>query len=57
MIGDTRRTALLGLGVVLLLVVGGLFLVHILRRMSRLQDCVMSGRSNCVPIDSSSPNG
>jgi hypothetical protein len=50
---DPRRGALIGLLVVVALVVGGLLLTHVLRRMSQLQDCVMSGRSNCAPIDSS----
>jgi hypothetical protein len=43
----TRRGALLGLIVVLLLVAGGLALTHILRGMAQLQDCALSGRSNC----------
>jgi hypothetical protein len=49
---DGRRGALLGLLVVVLVVVGGLVLAHVLRNMSRLQDCVMSGRTNCAPISS-----
>ena len=43
----TRRGALLGLIVVLLLVAGGLALTRILRGMAQLQDCALSGRSNC----------
>ena len=43
----TRRGALAGLIVVLLLVVGGLLLTRVLRGMSQLQDCALSGRSNC----------
>ena len=43
----TRRGALLGLIFVLLLVAGGLALTHILRGMAQLQDCALSGRSNC----------
>jgi hypothetical protein len=38
---------LAGLIVVLLLVVGGLLLTRVLRGMSQLQDCALSGRSNC----------
>jgi hypothetical protein len=34
----------------LLLVIGGLALVRVLRNMAALQDCVMSGRTNCAPI-------
>ena len=34
-----------------LLVIGlGYFLTVKLREMSRIQDCVMSGRTNCAPI-------
>lgn len=37
-----------------LLVIGlGYFLTVKLREMSRIQDCVMSGRTNCAPISSS----
>jgi hypothetical protein len=43
----SRRGALVGLVVVLLLVIGGLLLTHVLRDMSQLQDCALSGRSNC----------
>jgi hypothetical protein len=46
------RAVLIALGFVLLLVFGGLYLVHTLRDSSNLQDCVMQGRSNCSPIDS-----
>jgi hypothetical protein len=50
---DSRRAALVGLIVTLLLVTGGVVLVHILGRAARLQDCVMSGRTNCAPIEAS----
>jgi hypothetical protein len=49
----SRRAALLGLLVAVLLVVAGLILVRVLGASGRLQDCVMSGRTNCAPIDSS----
>ncbi|HEX2790816.1 MAG TPA: hypothetical protein VHN17_10330 [Steroidobacteraceae bacterium] len=48
---DPRRKALLGLLFVLLLVGGSLLLIRVLRHSSHLQDCVMSGRINCLPID------
>ena len=51
---DSRRGATVGLIIVLGLIVGGLFLVHVLHNMSQIQDCAMSGRTNCAPIDSSS---
>jgi len=38
---------LAGLVVILLLLVGGLFLVRQLRETSVIQDCLMTGRSNC----------
>jgi len=47
---EPRRAALIGLIVTLLLVIGGLFLVHVLDRAGKLQDCVMSGRTDCAPI-------
>jgi hypothetical protein len=49
----SRRGAVLGLVVALLLIVIGLILVKLLGNSARLQDCVMSGRTNCAPIDSS----
>jgi hypothetical protein len=36
--------------VAILVVVGGYFLSVKLKEMGRMQDCVMSGRSNCAPI-------
>ena len=44
----SRRGALLGLIVVLLLVAGGLILTRVLRGMAQVQDCALSGRSNCT---------
>ena len=54
---DPRWPALLGLLVTVLLVLGGVLLIHVLGRASRLQDCVMSGRTNCAPIDPASADG
>jgi hypothetical protein len=48
---DPRRRAVIGLVVVIVLVVGGLLLIRVLQTMSRIQDCAMSGRTNCAPID------
>ena len=50
--GPSRRGALLGLIVAVALIVLGLILVHVLGAAGRLQDCVMSGRTNCAPIES-----
>ena len=49
---DPRRTAVIGFVVILLLIAVGMFLTHVLRDMSRVQDCVMQGRTNCAPVDS-----
>lgn len=38
------------LAVAILVVVGGYFLSIKLKEMGRMQDCVMSGRTNCAPI-------
>lgn len=46
---NTRRAALMGLVMIALLILGGLLLTHILGGMARLQDCALSGRSNCAP--------
>jgi hypothetical protein len=44
---DSRRGALAGLIIVLLLIAGGLLLAGVLKGMADLQDCALSGRSNC----------
>jgi hypothetical protein len=54
---DPRWPALIGLLVTVLLVLGCVLLIHVLGRASRLQDCVMSGRTNCAPIDPASTVG
>jgi hypothetical protein len=46
-------SAMVMLLVAVLVVGGGYFLSAKLREMSRIQDCVMSGRTNCAPIDTS----
>jgi hypothetical protein len=43
----TRRAALIGLVLIVLLIIGGLALTRVLGGMARLQDCALSGRSNC----------
>ncbi|MGH7116326.1 MAG: hypothetical protein ACREE9_17755 [Stellaceae bacterium] len=49
--GDgSRFGAVIGLLVVLVLVVAAVYLVHALRKESQLEDCLMSGRTNCAPI-------
>jgi hypothetical protein len=45
------RGPLVALGVIVLLLVVGWFLVHELYASGQLGDCLMSGRTNCAPID------
>jgi len=51
---DPRRKAVTGLLVVVVLIIAGLALIHVLHRQAQLQDCALSGRTDCVPIDSNS---
>jgi hypothetical protein len=48
---DSRRAAVIGLLVTLLLVILGWIVVKVLGDSGRLQDCAMSGRTNCAPIE------
>ena len=49
---DQRRSAaLIGLIIILALAIAGVVLVRELRDRSRLEDCLMSGRTNCAPIE------
>ena len=49
--GANRQTAsLAGLAFALFLVVIGLFLVHTLQAKTAVEDCLMSGRTNCAPV-------
>jgi len=49
-----RRASLVALGVVIVLIVVGWFLTRELYSNSKIEDCVMSGRTNCVTIDTNS---
>jgi hypothetical protein len=49
-----RYGPLIALVVIVLLAALGWIVVSRLMAMSRMQDCVMSGRKNCAPIDTSS---
>ena len=50
--GDERRSAaLIGLIIMLALAIAGVLLVRELRERSQLEDCLMSGRTNCAPIE------
>lgn len=48
---DTRPAALIGLIVILVLAILGILLARALRTESQREDCLMSGRSNCAPIE------
>jgi len=52
---DQRRSAaLIGLIIILALAIAGVWLVQKLREKSQLEDCLMSGRTNCAPIEAPS---
>jgi hypothetical protein len=44
---DRQTASLAGVAITLLLLVVGLFLVHELHAKSTIEDCLMSGRTNC----------
>jgi hypothetical protein len=49
--GADRQTAsLAGMAFALLLVILGLFLIHRLHAKTMIEDCLMSGRTNCDKI-------
>jgi len=49
--GDSRRGAIAGLIVAVVLLAVGIWLAHDLTAASKMQDCVMSGRTNCNVIE------
>jgi hypothetical protein len=49
--GGSRRGALVGLLVAAVMLAVGLWLAHDLTRASKMQDCLMSGRTNCNVIE------
>jgi hypothetical protein len=49
--GDDRQsTALAGLAAALLVLVLGLFLVHMLHHKAAVEDCLMAGRRDCSAV-------
>ncbi|MGA2894106.1 MAG: hypothetical protein ABSE22_14655 [Xanthobacteraceae bacterium] len=48
---NSRRGPLIALGVVVFLFVVGWLLAQALYSNGKLQDCLLSGRTNCAPID------
>jgi hypothetical protein len=49
--GQRRSRALIGLIIILALAILGIVLARELRKEAALEDCLMSGRTNCAPID------
>ncbi len=49
--GDNRRGAIAGLLIAAVLLAVGIWLTRELTGASKLQDCVMSGRTNCNVIE------
>jgi len=49
--GDNRRGALAGLVIAILLLAIGIWLARDLSAASKMQDCLMSGRTNCNTIE------
>jgi hypothetical protein len=49
--GDNRRGAVVGLLIAIVLLAVGIWLARDLSAASKLQDCVMSGRTNCNTIE------
>ena len=48
---SSRRGPLIAMGVVVLLVVVGWFVTRALQNSTKLEDCLMSGRTNCAPVE------
>ena len=48
---ERRSQALIGLAIVLALAILGVLLVRELGRKSALEDCLLSGRTNCAPVE------
>jgi hypothetical protein len=48
----SQRSALIALAVVVLLFLIGWLLAHELYKGGQLEDCLLSGRTNCAPIQS-----
>ena len=47
----SQRRSLIALGVVVVLFLVGWLLAHELYASGKLEDCLMSGRTNCAPLD------
>ena len=51
---DGQRRSLIALGVVVLLFLVGWVLAREIYANDKVEDCVLSGRTNCMPIDTQS---
>jgi len=49
----SQRRSLIALGVVVVLLLVGWLLARDLYASGKLEDCLMSGRTNCAPLDTS----
>jgi hypothetical protein len=49
--GGNRRAAFIGLAAVLVILAIGLWLARALYTTTKMEDCTMSGRTNCAPIE------
>jgi hypothetical protein len=47
----SQRRALAGLAIAVVLLLAGLWLAHELTAASKMQDCLMTGRTNCNVIE------
>jgi hypothetical protein len=47
----SQRRALAGLAIAVVLLAAGLWLAHELTAASKMQDCLMTGRTNCNVIE------
>jgi hypothetical protein len=49
--GGSQRRALAGLAIAAVLLAAGLWLTHQMTAASKMQDCLLTGRTNCNVID------
>jgi hypothetical protein len=52
--GGNQRAPIVGLAIAVVLLAVGLWLAHELTASSKMQDCLMTGRTNCNVIDTPS---
>jgi hypothetical protein len=54
--GGSNRGPVIGLVVIVALALIGWFVVHGLQDKSKLEDCMLEGRHDCVPIPGTDPH-